>query len=355
MEREILSERKLKILRNTIEDYIETAEPITSGAVHDKYLADISTATLRNELNALEAMGYLKQLHTSGGRVPTTKAYRLFVDELMNEAEFDSKSLEIVKQMFAERTNSLEDIVTNIAKTISKATNYPAVVVLNGFDKLTVQSVKIIPVIGSRAVVLITTSTGIINNTIDVTENINEDVCRDASNFLTSHFKGRTIADMILNINTYKREMREDLSDYKNIFNILTNCLIDLSSRNNARLASEGSIKLLNNPEYADIDSAKKVLHVLEDENELKNIFKHKDNYSDISFSIGTENEHEDLSSCGVITANYTVNGNNVASIGIIGPQRMNYSKVAAVLKYLVSELTVIKQLPMNLNKKDDE
>jgi heat-inducible transcriptional repressor len=350
-----LSTRKLEILKKTIEDYIQDATPITSGGVKLKHLSDISSATLRNELNALEAMGYLKQLHTSGGRVPTQKAYRFYVNELMNKADFDLNSLEIIKEMFNRKTASLEEIVANIAKTISKATNYPAVVVLNGFDKLVIQNVKIIPVLGSRAIVLITTNTGVINNTIDTNDLINEQVCIDAGNFLTQHFKGRTIADMILNIKSFEEQMNADLKDYKNIFHTLSSCLIDLSSFKQAKFSTQGQIKLLNNPEYKDIEQAKKVLHLLENEDELKDLFKDKNANAGISFSIGKENKNENLEDCGVITANYTINGSNIASIGIIGPQRMNYSRVAAVLSYIVGELNTIKQLPMSQNKKEEE
>ena len=350
-----LSTRKLEILKKAIEDYILDAQPITSGGVQERHLHDVSSATLRNELNALEAMGYLKQLHTSGGRVPTQKAYRLYVNELMNQAEFDSASLDIITELFNKRTTSLEEIVSSIAKTISKATNYPAVVVLNGFDKLTIQNVKIIPVLGSRAIVLITTNTGIINNTIDISETITEQVCVDAGNFLTQHFKGRTIADMSLNIKSFEKQMNDDLKDYKSIFHMLSSCLTDLASFNRAKFASEGNIKLLNNPEYQNIEHAKKVLHLLEDEEEIKTIFQEAEKSSGIHFAIGKENKNENLEDCGVITANYKVNGTNIASIGIIGPQRMNYAKVAGVLKFIVGELNLIRQLPNSLKNKDEE
>ena len=350
-----LSTRKLEILKKTIEDYIIDAQPITSGGIHSKHLSDISSATLRNELNTLEAMGYLKQLHTSGGRVPTQKAYRLYVNELMNQADFDESSLSIIREMFEIRTTSLEEVVSNIAKTISKATNYPAVVVLNGLDKLVIQNVKIILVLGSRAIVLITTNTGVIHNTIEISGIINEQVCMDASNFLTHHFKGRTIADMILNINSFEKQMSDDLKDYKNIFHLLSSCLTELSSQNHVKLVTEGKVKLLNNPEYKDMEQAKKVLHLLDNEEELKNIFKDNKNNVGVQFTIGKENKNQNLEDCGVITANYTINGSTLASIGIIGPQRMNYSKVAAVLRYIVGELNTIRQLPSNINKKDEE
>ena len=136
MDYENLSDRKKEILYNAIEDYIQYASPITSGDVHEKHLKDISPATLRNELNALEAMGYLKQLHTSSGRVPTTKAYRLFVNELMHQTKFNKKSLMTIKEILTQRTLMLSDIVNSLASVISDATDYPTVVVLKGYEHL---------------------------------------------------------------------------------------------------------------------------------------------------------------------------------------------------------------------------
>ena len=108
---EVLSERKMQILIGAVEDYIASASPITSGAVHKNIISTISPATLRNELNALEAMGYLKQLHTSGGRVPTSKAYRLYVNSLMGEVEIEISSLQKVKIVLEARTTSLNEII----------------------------------------------------------------------------------------------------------------------------------------------------------------------------------------------------------------------------------------------------
>ena len=135
----------------SIDDYIKFASPITSGAVHDNHLKEISSATLRNELNALEAMGYLKQLHTSSGRIPTSKAYRFFVNEIMKTTKFDKKSLATVREIFSQRSESLTEIVNQLAGIISEATNYPTFVVLNSYKGLIVENIKIIKLIDGNA------------------------------------------------------------------------------------------------------------------------------------------------------------------------------------------------------------
>lgn len=346
---ENLSERKKLILTRSINDYIQSASPITSGAVHDNHLKDISPATLRNELNALEAMGYLKQLHTSSGRIPTSKAYRFYVNEIMKNTKFDKKSLQTVRSIFDKRTESLTDIVSQLAGIISEATNYPTFVVLNSYKGLIVESIKIIPLIDGSGILLIGTKSGIINNSISLSSEVSEENCIDASNFLTSHFKDKTIADMIENLPIYLKEMQSDIDGFKNIFYNLMDCLIDLTSGKS--VASAGTTKLLNNPEYADIDRAKRVLNFIEDDEQIKKVFKEEQFGDDVSFTIGKENESEELESCSVVKAEYKIKGNTVASIGVIGPERMDYGKTVGALKFIVEELNKINLLENKDNK----
>ena len=142
-----LSERKRKILSKAVEEYIKDCSPITSGGIKDTGNLDCSTATLRNELNALEAMGFLRQLHTSGGRVPTAQGYRFYVENLLTGIKATNEELEEVRALIEDRTNSLSDLVTGIAKIVSKATNYPTVIIVNGLDKLILTEFKIVPLI----------------------------------------------------------------------------------------------------------------------------------------------------------------------------------------------------------------
>ncbi len=346
---ENLSERKKIILTRSVNDYIQSASPITSGAVHDNHLKDISPATLRNELNALEAMGYLKQLHTSSGRIPTSKAYRFYVNEIMKNAKFDKKSLNAVKSIFEKRTENLTDIVNELAGIISEATNYPTFVVLNSYKGLVVESIKIIPLIDGNGILLIGTKSGIINNSMNLASGVTEENCIDASNYLTKHFKDKTIADMIENLPKYLKEIQADLDGFKNIFYSLMDCLEGLASGRS--VASAGKTKLLNNPEYADIERAKKVLNFIEDDEHIKKVFKEDQSSGELSLKIGQENEDEALETCSVVKAEYKVQGNTVASIGVIGPERMDYGKTMGALKFIVEELNKLNLLENNKEK----
>lgn len=352
MDEEILSERKLQILYSAVEDYIQFANPITSGSVHDKYVKNISPATLRNELATLEAMGYLKQLHTSSGRIPTTKAYRLYVNKLMGNTTFNKKALESVRAVLTQRTIYLSDVVQTIAGVVSNATNYPTVVILNGYDNLPIENIKIIPLIDLSALLLIGTKNGIVNGQFNLTQGITEETCVDASNLLTKRFAGKTIKYMRENIQSQIEEISNEIDGFTLLFNNLIDCLSNIVSGQN-NVVRFGETKLLNNPEYADLEDAKKVLNAIGDDIEIGEVFNDDDN-SEITFTIGKENSSQNLKNCSIVKANYKVDGKKIASIGVIGPERMDYSNVASALKVIVSELNKISLLSNKSNNQED-
>ncbi|MCK9575538.1 MAG: heat-inducible transcriptional repressor HrcA [Clostridia bacterium] len=337
---EELSKRKQEILCGAIEDYIKCAVPITSGGIQKKFLQSISTATLRNELSTLESMGYLKQVHTSGGRIPTEKAYRYFVNSIMPKSSFNKETLADIKSVFNNRTAYLSEIIRDIAKVVSRATNYPTVVMVSGFDKLLINSIKIIPLINGSALVLIETNTGIINNTIELKSPVTEQNCIDASYYLTRKFISKTILDLINNINNYEDAMEREIKHYQIIFNNLLNSLLKYADSVDSRaiFSEGGASKLLSNPEYNDIDKAKHLLEFLEDKTAIENMLNTESD-QEISYVIGSEIDNQEFAGCSLVKANYLMGNEQIASIGVIGPQRMDYGLAAAALKFVVDEL----------------
>ena len=207
-----------------------------------------------------------------------------------------------------------------------------------------VESIKIIKLIDGSAIVLIETKSGYINNSMNLQDGITETDCLDASKFLSQHFKGKTIADMIENLPKYLNSMQKDLVNFAGIFNDLMKCLENLT-KTKPSMASAGRTKLLNNPEYSNIDRAKEVLNFMENEDEVKKVLSSADSGDGLSFTIGKENQATELENCSVVKAEYKVKGNTVASIGVIGPQRMDYSLAAGALKFIVEELNEINLL----------
>lgn len=336
----VLNERKKELILGAVENYIETASPITSEKVQTNQFNLLSSATLRNELSALEEMGFLKQLHTSSGRIPTTKAYRYYVNNLMKCSVINAKNIKKVENKFKKRSAFLIEVIDEIAKNISDIVELPTFVQLRGFNELNIIAINIIKLITGQGLVLIQTNAGIINNTITLRQEITEKNCKDASKFLTTNLFNKKISDVICNYDYYSKLFKSQISYFEDLFLSLTNMLKNYSSKNGAFVRGN-TAKLLNEPEYKSIDSTKKFLNLVENEEKIKSIIERIDsnNESELVFSIGEENKNEEMNDYSIIKANYSLANGINASIGVLGPERMDYAKIASALKYVIDEL----------------
>ncbi len=323
-----LSERKIKILNIAVEEFIKDSAPITSGSVKDRTSLDVSTATLRNELNALEAMGFLRQLHTSGGRIPTAQGYRFYVENMLKDIKATNSELKQVRDLIGNRTQSLNEIVAGIAKIISKATNYPTVVLVNGIENLILQEFKIVPLLSEKCMVLIGTNYGYITENMDISASPAS--CEDASNYLTKYFKGETMGFLMDNIDEFMKGMSGEIEAFQALVDSVVAGLSKLNKHKLLNVQAEGVVDLVNENSRED---AKKVLKTLNDEQELIEVLD--DTEKDISAVIADDDEEK----CSVIKAPIIVGGNKLASIGVFGPQKMDYSSIASALKVVVDEL----------------
>ena len=340
-----LSDRKKSLLLGAVESYIENALPITSEKVQSNLFTSLSSATLRNELSTLEELGYLKQLHTSSGRVPTTKAYRYYVNNLISSKSFDKKMLKSVKKKFEDRSSFLLDTIDCLAKKIGEIVEYPVFVSAKGYEELIIKAINIIPLITGQALVLIQTNEGIINNTIHLEKGVTEEHCKDASKFLTNNFYNKRVADMLENFDYYNNMFKNQIKYFNDLFTQLINVLSQFVENGTLTVEKGSTDKLLEKANMQDLDSAKKFLRVVENENEIKHIINKIDEQtdSDIVFSIGDENKDENISDYSIIKANYHMPNGITASIGVVGPERMDYAKIASALKYVVDEITNTK------------
>ncbi len=324
-----LSGRKRRILISAIEDYIKDCAPITSGNLKETKDMGCSSATLRAELNALEAMGYLRQLHTSGGRVPTAQGYRFYAENMLKEIKATDHELESVRKLIENRTQSLGDIVSGIAKIVSHATNYPTVVVMNGIENLILKDFKIIPLMDEKIMVLIGTNSGYITENLDIKANMQE--CNDASAYLTKYFKGESIGYLTRNIEYINQGMAGEIQAFQSIVNKLTAGLKQFNKKKMLEVHREGTAKLLE--ENKDMASAKKVIKLLEDEKELIEVVDGEED--DLTIKVAEDGSDD----CSIVKAPIKVDGEQLAMIGVIGPQRMDYIGIASALKVIVDEL----------------
>ena len=269
-------------------------------------------------------MGFLKQLHTSGGRVPTAQGYRFYVENLLKDVKATNKELEEIKSVIENRTQSLSEMIGKIAKLISKATNYPTVVMMNGIENLVLSEFKIIPLLDEKCMVLIGTNYGYISNTMDFSATMEN--CQDASNYLTKYFKGETMGFLLENIDEYMKGMSGEIEAFQEVVN---NIIKGLTKMNRQKLLNaEGAMDLVEREE--DFNETKKIMKLLRDEDELIEVLDKTDDK--ISADVGEKG-------VSVVKAPILVGGNKLASIGVIGPQKMDYSGIASALKVVIDEL----------------
>ena len=327
------NKRKHDIILKAVDDYIHTAQPITSGGLN-AYFTDISSATLRNELNALESMGYFRQLHTSGGRVPTDLAYREYVNAILENDKLNYKSIKKVLNSYEDRSISLISTLSTLAKRLSRATNYPAVLVQHGLKNLTIVNIQIIPLIQKDALLLIETNAGIIDDNIALDPNIDRDACVEASDYLTKHFKDRTIGHMVDNINDVCLKAGAQMIQFKSLIDSVADALIAVI-KTKCDVSNENPTKMLDGMSKSEFDDAKNVFEFLEDADNVIDVVKTDTN--DLNFTIG--GEESKLKGGMMMSAPIVVNGVPIASLALVGPKRIDYANVAAALKFIVSQI----------------
>ncbi|MCH5162572.1 MAG: heat-inducible transcription repressor HrcA [Clostridiales bacterium] len=328
-----LTSRKEKILQAIVDGYIENCQPVSSAEIRDRHLPALSTATIRNEMAALEEMGYLTQPHTSSGRVPTAEAYRLYVEKLMPRRKLSRSELKIVKRYFNRKVTEIDDMLKSTAKVISEITNLTSVAYVQNADDATVTNIRIVRISNSTALIIIVTDLGVLKDTtVDIGSGITDEYCDRASRIITDIFGGHTISE----INKPKALVKQVRKEYEQLFKTIIRIFKSYSHEElQSDIILEGSAKILEQPEYANLQKAKAMLEFLDAKDELIPVLQNSDNM-DISIRIGKDNEIRDgMPECAIVTTSYTINGVTVGNAGVIGPIRMDYSKVVSVLDYL--------------------
>ncbi|MDE7405296.1 MAG: heat-inducible transcriptional repressor HrcA [Clostridiales bacterium] len=329
-----LTGRKEKILQAVVDGYIENCQPVSSSEIKEKHLPALSSATIRNEMAALEEMGYLTQLHTSSGRVPTAEAYRLYVEKLMPRRKLTRSELKIVKRYFNKKITELDEVLKNTAKVISEITNLTSVAYVQSNDAATILNIRIVRITDSSALIIIVTNMGVLKDaTVNIGSGVTDEYCDSVSQFVTGAFAGHTISEINKHPNRIVKQVKKE---YERVFSTILRIFKSYSHDDMfSDIVLEGSAKILEQPEYANLKKAKAMLEFLDAKEELVPVLQNSDDVN-ITFQIGKDNEiREGMPECAIVTASYNIGGVTVGNAGVIGPIRMDYSKVVSVLDYL--------------------
>lgn len=325
-----LSDRKKKILQYVVDDYIETAVPVSSKSLTEKHMNNVSSATIRNELSALEELGYLTQLHTSSGRVPSAEAYKLYVSDLMVKDKLTAKELDYIKKIFLDKADNLEEVIRNTTKVISELTSYTSVGMPNKDGKEKIESVKFFRFRKDSALVIIVTELRLLkDNYITVSENMTDEQLSDAEKVLCNMFRGKTFEDIC----NMKPEVEDNFLGYKNIFVNVIEALKTYIETSGEDVVIAGEDKIFEHPDYADVGKIKDFLSVVTSKDKVMNLLVGEDRHIKINVKIGSDGYDEIPKECSLVTATYSANGTPLGTYGVIGPVRMDYQKVVAVLE----------------------
>jgi heat-inducible transcriptional repressor len=325
-----LSERKKKILQIVVDDYINTAVPVSSKSITDNYMTDISSATVRSELSALEELGFLCQLHTSSGRVPSPLAYKFYVEELMQKHDLSEKEIEYIQNTFNKKTDDLEYIIKNVTKVISDLTNYTSVAITNFQTGEIIKNIGLFKYREGQSLLLILTNIRLLrDNIIDIPIDMTTSEIENASKVLNKLFEGKELGQ----ISEIEEEVLREFKEYKEVFGSVMEALKEYNFARKGEVMLEGEDKIFSQPEYTDVERVKNFLSIVTSKEKVANILKENGNDIEINVKIGNESGEDIPKDCSLVTATYSVGGVKLGKYGVFGPIRMDYQKVITVLE----------------------
>jgi len=337
-----IDERKQKVLLAIIQDYIATAEPVGSRTISRKYDLGVSPATIRNEMSDLEEMGYIEQPHTSAGRVPSDLGYRYYVDCLMEKHSLTNREEGIIRKGYETKRKEVTAVIQQTSQILSQLTSYTSIILGPQGGRTAFKHLQLVPLEPGKALVVVITESGFVHNrVIDIPEDLSQEELMKISQVVNAKLQGLTLEDIK---RTLISEIYFELNKHREVFNIA----MELLQNDSPGLAPEdkvylaGTLNILNQPEFRNIEKVKTLLSLLDQDELLRNLLTSTPAEEGVTISIGEENKEEGLKDCSMITATYHVDGRLVGSIGVLGPTRMEYAKVVSIVDYMTKNLSAI-------------
>ena len=342
-----LDERKQKILQAIIRNYMETGEPVGSRTISKYSDLNLSSATIRNEMSDLEEMGYIVQPHTSAGRIPSDKGYRLYVDHILEEKNHEVQEL---KALMIERSDKMEQVLKQVVKVLAANTNYATMVSAPTYHRNKLKFIQLSKVNATQILTVIMIEGNIVRNkVIDVTEELDQETVLKLNILLNSVLNGLSIEEINL-------AMIQNLKEQAGIHSELVGSVIDavaevIHSEDEVEIYTSGATNIFRYPELSDNGKASELISTFEEKQQLSDLVNQTLENSDskgIQVYIGQETPIQSMKDCSVVTATYELGEGLQGTIGIIGPKRMDYENVLKTLKTLTEQLDEI----YNRNKK---
>jgi heat-inducible transcriptional repressor len=330
----VLDDRKLAVLRAIVEDYVSTNEPVGSKAIVDRRNLDVSPATIRNDMAVLEEQGFIAQPHTSAGRIPTDKGYRLFVDRLSGVKPFSPAERRAIETFLA-GAYDLDDVVMRSVRLLAQLTRQVAVVQYPSLTRSAVRHIELVPLASKRLLLILITDTGRVEQrSVDLPGPIGDEAITQLRAVLNACLDGRRLTDVASVIAELpERVLPADRANAAAVFSVILETLVE---RHEERVVVGGASNLTP----ADFSQGlHDVLEALEEQVVLMRLLGEADNCSSLTVRIGAENEVLGLQSTSLVSAGYGSGDEILAKLGVLGPTRMDYpaamGAVRAVARYV--------------------
>ncbi len=329
-----LNERKMQILKTLIDDYVQTAQPVGSRTISRKYELGLSSATIRNEMADLEEMGYISQPHTSAGRVPSDKGYRFYVDHLMQAHTLAMEEIQQIRSVIELRMNEINSLIHKASNIISMITGYTSIAISPSLTKVMLKTVQLVPVDDKKVLVVVVSSGGIVKNrVVRLGVETTSDTLLLLSNYLHEKLSGQVIENIRFPaVEDIVRETLVKSEVAREVLEGVTQCLHGIEQ---SELIMNGTMNLLNHPEFSDLLKVREVLELFNDQEVIKALMNAAMKKSGLNVQIGKENSLETMRDCSLVTASYSLGDTDVGALGIIGPTRMAYGRVVSAMSYI--------------------
>lgn len=338
-----LDERKKKILQAIIRNYLETGEPVGSRTISKYTDLNLSSATIRNEMSDLEELGYILQPHTSAGRIPSDKGYRLYVDTMLEEKE---REIQEMKELLLEREEKTGTLLKQVARVLADSTNYAAMISTPAIRKNKVKFLQLSKLDPRQLLAVVVVEGNVIKNSIlPVEEELDDETVLKLNILLNTQLNGLSLDEINLSMIS---AMKMQAGIHSEIVSGVIDAVADaIQADEDMEIYTSGANNIFRYPELADHQKASELINTLEEKEMLTQLVN--DSLSDgsgekhpIQVYIGDETPVQSMKDCSVVTATYELEEGMRGTIGIIGPKRMDYDKVVGTLKTLMNQLDAL-------------
>ncbi len=336
-----LDERKTKILQAIIRNYLETGEPVGSRTISKYTDLNLSSATIRNEMADLEEMGYILQPHTSAGRIPSDKGYRLYVDSMMAEKD---REVEEMKEMLLERQDKTENLLKQVVKVLAQNTQYATMISAPSTHRNKMKFIQLSRVDAGHILAVIVIEGNVIkNNILEVNEELSDETLLKLNILLNTHLNGLSIEDINLGMIATMKQQAGIHSDI--VSEVIDAVAQSIKADEDLEIYTSGTNNIFRYPELSDQQRASELITTFEEKQQLTGLVQETlldENSTGIQVYIGNETPVQSMKDCSVVTATYELGEGMKGTIGIIGPKRMDYDKVIRTLRNLQNQLDVL-------------